>query len=379
MFIFQGPNAFFCLHFCIGAMDPFADALAESDDGEFVGTPERQVRLAEDVTPSKQSSPLETTAAFPPHKKRKGSQPQAVPRSRAAQQSRFVVTPLAESDEVPVVLASQKNHPTAPRICVPFWPAYSVRDLFGNAELGSQWIRLGHDQQWARQLAEAFGLCAKQFNRTWVQCAAKEFKESLIRARHDIAEKQKTPLLKKKLFLGPAVYESRLNGFTLHILDVLRPIYLKVTPALRAWVMQSFMPACSRAIDQDTKESGSQPTVGGDFSFSGSKTYSGVRGKISWCVDNSSWNLHVRKPSRQCCGNVDLNGEPLTVDKSLNGPEYIAAKEAVFEKAVLAWNAYDGSKRFRIKTLEISGDLAAWRLKPVSSESLHEDDGSDSS
>ena len=349
-------------------MDLFAEALADSDDGDCCETPVKHLPQAMPLTPPKESCDA-VSAAAPPRKKAKGLHLKTYPRSRACQQIRFAMTPVIARDMVECILVpakkgsgSQPKDASGHSTCVPFWPLYEVRDVVMEADLGSSWIRLSPEQQWLNDLASASGLQIRQINRFLVQKVSTDFKCALSAARlANVERHKKASLIKRKLIQLPLMYEAQLDGFSLHILDVLRPISLKVTPALREWLLKSFIPACERASQLETKDCGSQPKVGGAFSFVAGLMCHGVRGKISWEVTDRVWKLHVKKPSANYRLGVDLKGLSLGVNPVLGAGEYAESKSDAFYRAVVAWNEWDGSTRHRIKLTEL-GKESDWKL-----------------
>ena len=130
---------------------------------------------------------------------------------------------------------------------------------------------------------------------------------------------QSNELQKKKSTVPSAVYDAELDGVCL---SSMWPIYMKVTPALRVWLLQHFTPACERAAETEPDEPGSQPKIGGAFSFGQAAMRVGVRGKVVWDVDQHTWKLNVRKPKPHYVVGQCVNGKSLSIHKRLTLEQY---------------------------------------------------------
>ena len=118
------------------------------------------------------------------------------------------------------------------------------------------------------------------------------------------------------------------------------------------WIREGFHSLVVQQLEEDrkNKEAMSQPLIacGQERVFRYSGGALGVRDKIFWEPENSSWFLKVSKPKHSTKDYCVTNSLHLKVSYAIVGEEFRLTREKTLIDACVAWNAIDGSKKHRI-------------------------------
>ena len=132
-----------------------------------------------------------------------------------------------------------------------------------------------------------------------------------------------------------------------------RQLLIRVGDDLNKWIREGFHSVVVQhpEEDQKTMQAMSQPMIacGEDRVFHYSGGAFGVRDKIVWEPDTSSWILKVSKPKHDIADFCLPNSLHLKATYAIVGDGYKNARGKSLVDACVAWNAIDGSQKHRIR------------------------------
>ena len=351
--------------------DLFDAALCSSDDEPKCVTPLRVPGPPLQETPSPNMAPSQIRPAEPPINPRPEKKPRGRPQgalgcARAAQQATFSVVAALPHKLMHYVLAPTHHNAHDLRrgapceTCVPLWPLYSIKHAPADEDLGSDWVRLAHDQQWVIQLLQSIPAQSRQSPGALIAQLTLLLKAEIARCRQVDLERQNaaSTSFKKSVRTSPT-YSAAFQGVSVTLLSSIRPIYLKSDPHLITWIAGHFLPLCRKLeVVPPTSAPGLELQPRPKFSMPLQALQGKLRDKVTWEVQQHAWRVLAKKPRTELPPFTDLQGDSLRVSTSLEGMEYAEAKAAACARAIATWNAIDGTARQRL----LGHDATPWSV-----------------
>ena len=302
----------------------------------------------------------------------KSGRPKGGSQKGKVSQGRFSATLLPESSKIPFTLMGKwppRKKDSSSKSCLPFWPAFNVADCLTSKDVEGCYVKLASSEQWFTDYVRLTGISnavhkklAKQLAGQWhnlfLDQVKKARKEYMSRAKSEhgvqwmrraIDEDQPDVVMRVWKHFGPAVVNVIADKHELTILNLGKPMFVKVDASFCEWLQVSLLTSAmsSTTRDDDDEAAGSQPST---LQRPRLAVPHDARGKISWCASEQRYLLHVKKPKHD--STKDLNGQSFAVKKDLFGEDYVKDKSNALARAIATWNECDGSNRARIEEFQ---------------------------
>ena len=249
---------------------------------------------------------------------------------------------------------------------VVLWPTYVVDENASNglpANPASTWLLIGHAEAWIADVAALFlpatscnnarRQVGRELRNLWVplfQNALKSWRRQHNKEEPD-EDNQYTPddsleevIEPVKITLGKKpTADICIEGHTLTMLNLLRPLAIQLDDRATAFVHTAFAPSAASIVRRVLKLPTPQEVPPAPFHFTPDLLRT-ITGKISWLPQSHAWKLELKKPKKP----VEEGDVTYRVKLCEAPSEYMNAKTQAYLDAVAAWNELDGSSRNRI-------------------------------
>ena len=401
-------------------LDPFADALGDDIDSDFVSTgsdvalsPDGNTvqividceepdldKIEEAAMQGVESSAEEPT--LPESSAQGRAKPKVAPQPKkrgllAAQQKnsrrkmdptlQLKLTPVqaANGSDIRCIFVPQKKDGLE---AIPLWPQFKA-DWRG-ARLGeTTWLSVSTQSRWVYLMVNAITpKCVRDVCQHLFVAARSEFSACVTKARsqnrsviHDDSENEDSdsdsdadmPDRKQTA----AALNVTIGGYTVKCINTKRQILISVDDAsvkfIRHWLLPLAQKSVLSAVEKKSPLPVAKPltetSVGFQFS---ANPMPNISGKVTWNPVKHAWRVRANKPCMKIEGSFE-------VDSFLSAAAYHKVKSLEYRKAVDAWNKCDGSKRHRIKVatvlLEDHGETSEHLLEEASGSQPSSEDG----
>ena len=221
-------------------------------------------------------------------------------------------------------------------------------------------MKVAPNEQW---LVQYVGYQRKLCRKDNLWCTIKGAKESngllckkmLLEFKKVVAEtKDKYKKQYKNDF--PSEWAVTLGGCLISVSTCARQLLIRVGEDVNKWIREGFHSLVLKPFEEELKtmKAMSLPLIacGEEKLFHHSGRALGVRDKMFWTPEGSSWSLKLQKQKHNVADFCLNNSLHLNVSYGPAGEEFKKARGKALLDACVAWNHLDGSGKYWIKLLD---------------------------